>query len=108
MSLTAFAKSRGIKSWLFRRAVLQRLSVDDPKGLEPWRQLEQRGRELPVREPEQEQAGEPEQQPWLPRCPEFQRRVADALGFRMEQFVIQSGRVSARPTKPQLETARCW
>jgi len=30
------------------------LSVDDPKGLEPgepWRQLEQRGRELPVSEP---------------------------------------------------------
>ena len=42
-SLTAFAKSRGVKSWRFRQAVLQRLSVDDPKGLEPgepWRQLD--------------------------------------------------------------------
>ena len=53
-AFTAFAKVRGVKSWRFRQAVLQRLSVDDPKGLEPsepWRQLEQRGRELPVSEP---------------------------------------------------------
>lgn len=47
----------------------------------PWRQLEQRGRELPVGEPEQEYAGEPEQQPgfscgpssarwWIPKATE--------------------------------------
>jgi hypothetical protein len=33
--------------------------------------------------------------------------VADALGFRMEQFVFQSGPVSAWPAKPQAETAWC-
>jgi hypothetical protein len=36
--------------------------------------LEQRGRELSVGEPEQEQPVEPQQQQQrLPRCPEFQR-----------------------------------
>ena len=29
-ALTAFAKGRGVKSWRFRQAVLQRLLVDDP------------------------------------------------------------------------------
>ena len=33
----------------------------------------QRGRELPVGEPQQERPVEPEQQPRLPPCPEFQR-----------------------------------
>jgi len=80
VSLTAFAKSRGIKSWLFRRAVLQRLWVDDPKGLEPgepWRQLEQRGRELPVSEPQYERADESEQQHGVPVGPEFRWRVVE-------------------------------
>ena len=34
-ALTAFAKGAGVKSWRFRRAVLQKGSVDDPQGLEP-------------------------------------------------------------------------
>jgi hypothetical protein len=32
---------------------------------------------------------------------------ADALGFRMEQFIFLSGPVSAWPAKPQPETAWC-
>jgi len=77
---TAFAKSRGIKSWRFRRAVLRRLSVDDSKGLESgeaWRQLEQRGGELPVSEPQHERADESEQQHGVPTGPEFRWRVVE-------------------------------
>jgi hypothetical protein len=33
--------------------------------------------------------------------------VADALGFRMEQFVLQSGLVSTWSAKPQPEAAWC-
>ena len=37
---------------------------------EPGRQLKQQRQELPVREPQQEHAGQPEHQPWVPgRCP---------------------------------------
>jgi hypothetical protein len=35
------------------------------------------------------------------------RLAADALGFRMEQFVFQSGWVSTLSAKPQPETAWC-
>ena len=61
-SLTAFARSGDVCSWKFRTSVLQLSVVDEPKGLEPReprRQLEQRGRELSVGEPEQERPVEP-------------------------------------------------
>jgi len=54
--------------------------VDDPKGLEPgepWRQLKQRGRELPVSEPQHERADESEQQHGVPTGPEFRWRVVE-------------------------------
>ena len=76
----AFAKGRRVKSWRFRRAVLQRLLVDYPKGLEPgepWRQLEQHSRELPVSEPQHERADESEQQHGVPACLEFRWRVVE-------------------------------
>ncbi len=75
-SLTAFARSGRVRSWKFRTSVLEPGQVDEPNGLEsgePWRQLEQRSRELRVGEPEQEQAAEPQQQQRLPSCPKFQQ-----------------------------------
>ena len=79
-ALTAFAKGRGVNSWRFPRTVLQRLSVDDPKGLEPgepWRQLEQHSRELTVSEPQHERADESERQHGVPTGPEFRWRVVE-------------------------------
>ena len=70
-SLVAFTRASGISSWRFRQSVIQWLAVNG-QGLEPGqpgRQLEQRPAELPVGEPQQERAGEPEQQPGLPACP---------------------------------------
>jgi RNA-directed DNA polymerase len=73
-ALTAFAKCAGVKSWRFRRSVLQQLAVDDPQGLEPgepWRQLEQRRGELPDGEPQHERTDEPHEQQRLSPGPEF-------------------------------------
>jgi len=58
------------RSWGFRRRVLQRFGVA-ANGLEPRdprRQLEQQRDELPVSEPQQQQPGQCEQQPWIPGC----------------------------------------
>lgn len=73
MALLGFA--RQTRSWRFRRGVLEDLG-QRPIGLEPrepWRQLEQQRPELPVSEPQQEQPGEPEQQPGVPRGPSSDR-----------------------------------
>jgi RNA-directed DNA polymerase len=53
-SATAFTMSAGVKSWQYRRAVLERWQVGDQEELEPGqpgRQLEQPGLELPGGEP---------------------------------------------------------
>ena len=67
-SLVAFTRTEGVSSWQFRRRVVEQLSVGG-QGLEPGeprRQLEQLRAELPVGEPQQEHAVEPQQQPGLP------------------------------------------
>ena len=67
--LCAFALQ--VRSWRFRRRVLEDFGRR-PYGLEPrepGRQLEQQREQLPVGQPEQEQPGEPEQQPGVPRGP---------------------------------------
>jgi hypothetical protein len=69
-ALVAFATAAGVKSWRTRRAVVDRLreSVERLEPGEPGRELEPHGQELPVGEPEQEQAGEPHPPPGLPAC----------------------------------------
>jgi len=67
--LCAFALQ--VRSWRFRRSVLEDFGRR-PYGLEPGepgRQLEQQREQLPVGQPEQEQPGQPEQQPGVPRRP---------------------------------------
>lgn len=59
------------ESGAFRRQVLQRFGVA-AIGLEPCesrRQLEQQREQLPDGEPQQQHAGQQQQQPWVPRCP---------------------------------------
>jgi hypothetical protein len=67
--LCAFALQ--VRSWRFRRSVLEDFGRR-PYGLEPrepGRQLEQQREQLPVGQPEQEQPGQQEQQPGVPRGP---------------------------------------
>jgi hypothetical protein len=68
-SLVAFSTSGAVSSFQLRRRVLQGLAVSGHRlePGEPGRELEQRRQELPVGEPQQERAVEPEQQPGLPR-----------------------------------------
>ena len=68
-SLTSFTKQ--VKSWRFRKRCLEDLGSEserhepDPSG----RQLEQQRQELPVGEPQQEQAGQHEEQQRIPGSP---------------------------------------
>jgi retron-type reverse transcriptase len=73
-ALVAFTRTPGLSSWRFRRSVLDSMPVGDHDTIgrepgDPGRELEQRPAECAVGEPEQEQSGEPEQQPGLPRGP---------------------------------------
>ena len=75
-ALTAFTKAGNVRSWNFRQQVLQQ-GVVSGHGLEPGepgRQLEQRLRELPFGEPQQEHAGQPEQQQRLSCAPQLRSR----------------------------------
>jgi RNA-directed DNA polymerase len=64
-ALMAFTTTVGLKSWHFRRRLLEQGTGDGqgPGSRAAWRELEQQRRELPVGEPQQERAGqlEPEQ-----------------------------------------------
>jgi RNA-directed DNA polymerase len=64
-SLLAFTRAGGVRSWKFRRSVLQRRRVDgdEREPGHPGRELEQQPQQRPVREPQQEHARQPEQQP---------------------------------------------
>ena len=66
-ALTAFTVAAGASSWHFRRSAIDsiRRAVEGPFPCEPGRQLEQQRQELPCGEPQQERAGQPEQQPGL-------------------------------------------
>jgi hypothetical protein len=81
--LIAFTRTRRLSSWRFRQSVLEsRLVSDRMAGREPGdpgRELEQRPAERAVGVPEQEQAGEPEQQPGLPSGPSSTGAVDSAL-----------------------------
>jgi RNA-directed DNA polymerase len=72
-ALVAFTRTQGLSSWRFRRSLLDSVLVSDRStGLEPrrpGRELEQRRAERAIGVPEQERAGEPEQQPGLPSGP---------------------------------------
>jgi hypothetical protein len=64
-ALVAFTRTAGVRSWKFRRSVINSSRVG-VAGLEPgesWRRVEQQPAQLPVGEPQQEYSGEPEQQP---------------------------------------------
>jgi len=66
-ALTAFTRAAGASSWHFRRSAINsiRRAVEGPFSGEPGRRLEQQRQELPRGEPQQERAGQPEQQPGL-------------------------------------------
>lgn len=70
-ALTAFC--RPVCSWRFRRGVLAefRSAAIGYESGEPGRQLEQRGQQRPLGEPEQQQPGQPEQQHRLPPGPQL-------------------------------------
>lgn len=68
-SLTSFAANRLVSSWKARSETLSCVYGGGPQVRmtgQPGRQLEQHGQELPLGVPEQELAGQPEQQPGLP------------------------------------------
>ncbi len=67
-ALVAYAAAVGVSSWRTRRAVVDQSweLVERLEPSEPGRELEQQRQELPRGVPEQEHAGQPEQQPRLP------------------------------------------
>jgi hypothetical protein len=96
-----------VSSWQLRRSVLEKMLVSG-QCLEPcvplWR-LEQLGRELPVGEPQQELAVEPEQQPGLPAGRSSAWAVA---AFGAEPAAFPSRRRVRRTGKMRSDAAQCW
>jgi hypothetical protein len=68
-ALVAFTQAGPTAGWRWRSRVLQSLAADGrgPEPGDPGRWLEQQPEELPAGEPQQELAGQPEQQPRVPR-----------------------------------------
>jgi hypothetical protein len=67
-ALIAFTRTPDVKSWRLRRRAIEQ-TMGDGQGLgsrAPRRQLEQQRQELPVSEPQQERAGQPEPELRLP------------------------------------------
>ena len=62
----------------------------------PWRQLGQQRQELPLREPQQEQAGQPQQQPRLPSCFGLSSRVCRSAA--PDPAAVQAGRLCTAET----------
>lgn len=85
-SLTAFVlptQSQG-----FRTRVLQKMgsAVIGHEPGEPGRQLEQQRQQLPGREPEQQQPGQPEQQSGLPRAPQLRPETPEGVALSSREL----------------------
>jgi RNA-directed DNA polymerase len=87
-ALSAFTQQT--KSWHFRKRILCDLGNEPERREpgEPWRQLEQQRQELPVGEPQQEEARQHEQQPGLPRRPQAQCQKENNEGTEPARFLF--------------------
>ncbi len=82
-ALTAFVLP--VRSHGFRRGVMEKIrsaAIGLEPG-EPGRQLEQQRDQLPRREPQQQQSGQHQQQPWLPPGPQLRPSGVDFPAMSM-------------------------